>query len=141
MEASRHPPGCPDEARGCGAWAHPYEDALPRGPYALNPVLGLVVAHLRVDTLGGPPERQLAQSDEVSFAEEIVDGVLRLVRDVHLALAQTFDELVGRQVDEAHLGGLLKDVVGHSLAYDDARNLGNHVVEALEVLDVEGRVD
>ncbi len=50
-------------------------------------------------------------------------------------------QLLGRQVDEHHLVGLVEDPVGEGLAHADLGELEDRVVEALEVLDVDGRDD
>ena len=51
------------------------------------------------------------------------DGPLGLLGDVDLALAQPLEQVVGRQVDQLDLVGLLEDRVGHRLADDDAGDL------------------
>ena len=50
-------------------------------------------------------------------------------------------QLVGRQVHQLDLVGPLEHGVRHRLAHDDAGDLRDEVVEALEVLDVERGVD
>ena len=47
----------------------------------------------------------------------------------------------GREVDQLDVVGAVEDGVGHRLAHPDAGDLGHHVVQALDVLDVERRVD
>ncbi len=60
---------------------------------------------------------------------------------VDLALAQALQQVVGRDVDELHLVGLLEHGVRHRLLDLHPGDLRHHVVEALEVLDVERGVD
>ena len=64
-----------------------------------------------------------------------------LLGHVDLALPQALEQVVGRQVDQLDLVGSLEDRVGHGLAHGDAGDLRDDVVQALEVLDVERRVD
>ena len=64
-----------------------------------------------------------------------------LLRHIDLALAQALQQVVGRQVDQLDLVGLLDDAVGHRFADHDAGDLGHDVVEAFEVLDVDGGGD
>ena len=97
--------------------------------------------HLGVDAVGGAAEGQFAQGDQVRLLEEVLHGPLGLVGHVDLALGEPLQQLVGRQVDELDLVGPVEDGVGHGLADHDAGDLGDDVVEALEVLDVEGGVD
>ena len=118
------------------------EDALAGVPRLLDAVRGLVAAHLGLDALGRAAQRELAQGDEVSLLEEVPERARRrLVGDVDLALLQPLEELVDGQIDDAHLVRLVEHRVGHRLADDDAGDLRDDVVQALEVLDVERRED
>ena len=60
---------------------------------------------------------------------------------VDLAGAQPGDQRLGREVDEHDLVGLAEDAVGQRLPHPGPRELGDLVVERLEVLDVDGRED
>ena len=100
-----------------------------------------VHAHLRVHALGGAAQRELAQSDQVALAEEVLDGLLSLLGHVHLAVLEALEELVGRQIDQLDLVGLLEYRIRHGLADHDPGDLRDDVVEGLEVLHVHGRVD
>ena len=60
---------------------------------------------------------------------------------VDLARLQARDQLVGRRVDEDDLVGAVEEGVGQRLLDADAGDAADHVVEALEVLDVERRPD
>ena len=58
-------------------------------------------------------------------------------RHVDLAGVQAREQIVGRQVDELDLVGLVEDAVRHRLALLDAGDLRDQIVQALEMLDVE----
>ena len=60
---------------------------------------------------------------------------------IDLARAQPREQRLGREVEEDDLVGRRQHGVGHGLADPDAGQLGDLVVEALEVLDVHGRED
>ena len=64
----------------------------------------------------------------------------RLVRDVDFAFLQPFDELVRRDVDNLDLCHL-KDTIRNRFAYTDARERGNDVIKALDVLDIDRRIN
>jgi hypothetical protein len=66
-------------------------------------VLLAVDAHLGVHALGGAAQGQLTQGDEVALAEEVGQRLLRLAREIDLALAEALQERVGRQVDQLDL--------------------------------------
>ena len=108
------------------------------GPGVADAPLGHVAAHLRVDPLRRAPERQLAQRDQIALAEELLDGAARLLGNVDLPLAQPLLQHVGGDIHQLDLVGPLEHGVGHRLAHLDAGDLGDHVVQALEMLDVEG---
>ena len=97
--------------------------------------------HLRVHPLGGPSERQLAQRDQIALAEEVVDRLPGLLGDVDLAFLQALEEIIGRQVDQLDLVGALEHRIGHRLADDHPGDLRDQIVQALDVLDVQRRVD
>ena len=66
---------------------------------------------------------------------------LGLLGDVDLALLQALDQVVGRQVDQLDGVGPIEDRVRHRLAHAHVGDLRHHVVQALDVLDVDGGVD
>ena len=63
------------------------------------------------------------------------------VRRIDLAGAEALLERLGREVDEHDLVGLVQDAVRERLADAHAGELGDLVVQALEVLHVHGRDD
>ena len=71
----------------------------------------------------------------------MIDGLAGLLRDVDLAGLQPLEQLVGRQVHELDLVGSLEDRIRHRLANAHVGDLGDDVVQALDVLDVERGVD
>ena len=121
--------------------ADAHEQALRGGPRGLDALVATVLAHLGVDPFGGAAKRELAQGDEVPLAEERVGGAHGLGAEVDLALLEPLPQLVRGQIHEADLVGQLEHRVGHRLPYDHAGDLGHHVVEALDVLHVQGGVD
>ena len=100
-----------------------------------------VVDHLLVNPLRGAAQRQLAQRGQVAGLEIMADRALRLGRHVDLAFLQTLDQVFGREVDDFHVVGAVDDRIRHGLAHPDAGDLGDDVVEAFEMLDVERGVD
>ena len=65
------------------------------------------------------------------------EGPARLLRHIDLALFQPLDQLVGRQIDHLDLG-IIEDGIGHRFAHPHAGKAGDEVVQALDVLDIEG---
>ena len=102
-----------------------------------------MLAHVReqllVDPLGGAPQGQLAQRGQIAGREEMTNRALRLLRHIDLALIQPLDQVLGRKVDHFDVVGLIEHAVGHGLAHPDPGDPGDHVVEALDVLDVQRR--
>ena len=141
LHPRRHPRADPHQALGVRAGPDAHHEPLGDGPRHLDRVVVTVLAHLPVDALGGAPQRELAQGDQVPLAEEIPQGAGGGLGHVDLALVQPLDQLVGRQVDELDLVGLVEDPVRNRLPDADAGDLADDVVQAFQVLDVHRRVD
>ena len=94
-----------------------------------------------VDPLRRAPQGQLAQGREIGRREIVLERPLGLLGNVDLAFLQALDQVVGRQVDELDGIGAVEDGVGHRLAHAHARDLRHDVVQALDVLDIDGRID
>ena len=61
--------------------------------------------------------------------------------NVDLALPHTLYEVVGGQVDQFDGIGAIEYRVRHGFAHPHVRDLGDHVVEAFDVLDIDGGVN
>jgi hypothetical protein len=72
---------------------------------------------------------QLAQGDEVLAAEEFLDRAVDLVADVHLALAQPLEQVIGRDVDQLDFVGPFEDRIGDRLQHRNAGDLRDDVVQ------------
>ncbi|VEA72345.1 Uncharacterised protein [Serratia rubidaea] len=68
----------------------------------------------------------------------MLNGAFGVAGQIHLAFIQSPLQIVRRQVDQHHLGGLIEDVVGDGFAHAYAGNAADHVVQALQVLYVDG---
>ena len=64
-----------------------------------------------------------------------------LLGEVDLALLQPAQQIVGGQVRQLHLVGGVEHRIRDGLPHLNSGDLGDHVVQALEVLDVQGGVD
>ena len=100
-----------------------------------------VVEQLVVDALGGAPQRELPERREVAGRKEMLQGALGVTRQVDLAFPQPLQQVVGGDIDDLDVVGEVQDGIRHRLAHPDARDLRHDVVEALDVLDVQRRVD
>jgi hypothetical protein len=98
-------------------------------------------APLGLDVLGHLAQRDLAQRGQVLDPEEVVERGLDALLRVDLAGLQSRDQRLARQVDEHDLVGRGDHGVGHGLAHARPGELRHLVVEALEVLDVDGGED
>jgi hypothetical protein len=112
-----------------------------RADAGLGPIQTSRPSHLRVHPVGRAAQGQFAERDQVPFAEELLQGPGRLLRHVDPAFTQPFEQDLGRDVDQLDLVGALEHGVGHGLPHHHAGDLRHHVVQALEVLDVERGVD
>ena len=117
------------------------QDALARRPRPGDGVGLHVGEQLLVDALGGAAQRQLAQRGQIARREIMLERALGLLGDVDLALLQPLDQVVGREVDQLDGVGAVEHRIRHGLAHAHMRDLRDHVVEALDVLDVDRGVD
>ena len=137
IESGRELARAPDDALRNLVRADAGEQALGRRPGSFDRLLAQIVDHLVVDPLGGAAQRQLAQRRQIAGGEETLGRPSGRLRHIDLALVQALDELVGGQIDQNDVGGLLQHPVGNGLAHNDAGNARDNVGEALEMLDVE----
>ena len=100
-----------------------------------------LLEQLLVDPLRRAAQGELAQGREIGRREVVLERPLGLLGNVDLAFPKALDEVVGRQVDELDGIGAVEDGVGHRLAHAHARNLRHDIVQALDVLDVDGGID
>ena len=113
------------------------EDALARRPRPLDGLRLHAIDEVGVDALGGAAQGELAQRRQVLRLEEPLARPVGHVGHVDLALGEPLQKLLGRQVDQHDLVGLLEHAVGHGLAHLHPRDLLQDVVQPFEVLDVE----
>ena len=95
-------------------------------------------AHLIVHAVGGTAQRQLAKGNQITFAEKILDGAFGLPGKIDLSFVQALAQIVRGKVDEHHLIGGIKKGVRHRFAHLNAGYAADDVVEAFQVLNVNG---
>ncbi len=71
----------------------------------------------------------------------MLERPLGLFRDVDLAFLQPLDQLVRREIDDLDVVRLVEERIRHSFAHADASDLRHNIVQALDMLNVERRVD
>ena len=113
------------------------QHTLARLPGLGDAVTGAVLREALLDPVGDPEERQLAQRSQVAGAEVVAEGGVDALGRVDVAAREPRPDRLDREVDELQLVGAPHDLVGDRLALHDTGDLLHHVVEGLEVLDVE----
>ncbi|MNO58261.1 hypothetical protein D3C76_488160 [compost metagenome] len=103
--------------------------------------LAIAVGQVGIDLGGGRLHGQFTQGGQVGLREVRIDGRPRLLRHVHLAFAQAFEQLAGRQVDQYQFESFLQHPVRQGFTHLHAGDVADLVVEALQVLHVDGGVD
>src|SRR5262245_6047578 len=71
----------------------------------------------------------------------MLERALGLLGHVDLALLQALDQIVWREIDELDGVGAIEHRVRHGLAHAHMRDLRDHVVEALDMLDIDGGIN
>ncbi len=135
----RDPCGAPDEMIAAWRACERDEHALARLPRPVDAVPDPVGGERLVDTIGKPEERELAERGEVALPEVVPERRVDALRRVDVAVGHAPTQGLGRRVNELDLIGAADPRVGHRLLLLDARDAFDHVVEALEVLDVHRR--
>ena len=123
------------------ATANGHEDPLARRPRLLDTLLAAVLLETIVDLIGEPQKRELAKRREVPLAEELAERRIHGRGPIHLPLPQPHAQRIGAQVDQLDLLRFAQDRIGNRLVLHVARNVRDHVVEGLKVLNVHGRDD
>ncbi len=118
-----------------------YEDSFGRRPGAWDRMRAHVAAHLLIHMAGQVAQRYLTEGGQVANPEEFLNRPRRLVRDIDFSFSKALDQLVGGEVHEFGLVRAFDDAIRHGLSDGDAGDLGHDVVETLDVLHVERRVD
>src|SRR3984893_16204875 len=108
-------------------------------PDALDGLVGAIGLNVIFDTIGGAAKRKLAQRHEVALAEEISRSAFDLLGHVDLARLEACQQLVGRNVDQDNIVGLVEKRIGDGFPHADAGYAADDVVQALQMLDVERR--
>ncbi len=141
IELVRQPPRALDHLRGIVAAADAGEHRLARAPYRLHRFGLAPRAHVVIDAFGGAAQRKLAQRDQIALAEKMARGVARLLGQIDPALLEPPQQLVGRQVHQHDLVGAIEHRVGHGFPDPDAGDAADRLVQAVQVLDVDGGPD
>ena len=141
MQPVRQPLGIAHEASRARVLADADQDALARCPGARNGAGLHLSEQLLVDPLGGAAQRELAQRRQVGGREKMLERALGLSRNVNLAFLEPLDQVVGREIDQLDGVGAVEDGIRHGLAHAHMGDLGDDVVQAFDVLDVDGRID
>ena len=115
------------------------DDALAGLPGVGDLVVFAVLLQRRVDLVGQPQQGELAQCRQVALAEVVGQRRVDALRRVDVAVSQPAPQRFRRDVDQLDLVGGAHDLVGHRLLLLDAGDLGDDVVEAFQVLDVDRR--
>ncbi len=117
------------------------QDGVAGMPDLLQALVVAPGAHLGVNAVGGAPESQLAQGDQVALAEKVLDSALGLAAHIDLALVQALTKIVRGQVHQHHVVGGVKKGIRHGLPHLDPGHAAHHIVQALQMLHVEGGKD
>ena len=115
--------------------------AFARGGSARRIVVRGLRRNCAIDAFRDLPQGDFTQHRELFGLEEVFQRPLDLVGRVDLARFKAIDEILDRQIDVDHLIGPLQDRIGHGFAHEYAGRLLDHLIEAFEMLHVEGADD
>ena len=66
---------------------------------------------------------------------------LRAFAKIDFSLGEPPEQLIGRKIDENNFVGLIENSVWHRLAHTDLADFLDNVIEAFEMLDIDGGPD
>ena len=141
MQTIRQPLGVAHQPGAARVLADADQNAFARRPWALDGVRLHFGEQLLVDAVGGAAQSEFAQRREIGRRKEMLERALGLPGDVDFSFFQSLDQIVRRQVDQFDGVGAIEHRVRHRLAHAHMGDLRHHVVEAFDVLDVDGGVD
>ena len=118
---------------------HGDDHPLPGLPGVGDLVLGPVLGQRGVDMVGQPQQRKLAQRREVARAKVVAQCRVDLFRCVDVSVRHSALQRLRCDVNQLDLGCAAHNQVWHGFALEHAGDLLDDVVEALQVLDVDGR--
>ena len=100
-----------------------------------------VTAHIVFHMLGGTPQCNFTQRNQVALAEKVLRCALGLLRPVDLAGLEAGQQLIGRHIDQHDFIGFVEHGVRHGLMHANAGDGAHCAVEAFKVLHIERRPD
>ena len=133
------PERTPDKGFGLRPAGDGHDHPLAGLPCVGDVFVGAVFGECRVDLVGQPQQRHFTQGGEVARPEVVGQRGIDTLRGVHVAVRQPAPQCFRCDVDQFDLVGGADDLVGHLLLLLDAGDLGDDVVEAFQVLDVDRR--
>ena len=95
-------------------------------------------AHLLIDAVGGAAQGQLAQRNQIALAEKVFDSALGLAADVDFALIEPLAQIVRGEVHQHHVVRGVKEGIGNRLPHLHAGDPADDVIQAFQMLDVNG---
>ena len=141
IEAGGHPLGGADHPVGAPAGADADEEPLGGRPRFVDRPLPAGRLHIGVDPPSGLAEGELPERLQVRLLEEPSERPLGLFGEINPPGLQAFEQFFRGEVHQFQFVGLVEDAVGHGLPDRNPGDLADHVVEAVDVLDVERRPD
>ncbi len=116
-------------------------DPLARRPRPGDRFGAHIARDIGIDMLRRPPQRHFAQGGEIAFAKKPAERPLRRLRRIDPPLDKPRPQLRRREIDHLDVGGEREHAVGDGLGDAHAGDAGDGIVQALEMLDIEGRPD
>ena len=97
--------------------------------------------HLLIDPLCGTAEGKFTQRIEVPLVEKLLDCPRCHIRDVDFPVPQPLEKFRRGKIDNFDLGCFIDHPVRNCFSHEHAGNLGNNIIEALDMLDIQRCVD
>ena len=104
-------------------------------------LVGAVLGQCGIDLIGQPQQRKLPQRRQVAGPKVVVQRCVDAVTAEHIAVSDPAPQCFRGDVHQLDLVGRAHDLVGDALLLGDAGDMTDDIVQALQVLDVDGADD
>lgn len=94
-------------------------------------------AHLLIYAIGSTAQCQFAQGDQITFAEKMFNGALRLPGNIDFAFFQSLAQIVQGKSTSTTSSAASKRI-GHGLPYLNSGDAADHIIQTFQMLNVDG---
>jgi len=116
-----------------------HHDTFTGAPGVCDSLLRAILLQCRIHLVREPQQSEFAEGGQVSESEIVAERGIHPSGGIHLSLAEAIPQGLGCQVDQLDLLCASQHGIRDRLLLHHAGDLANDIVEAFDVLDIDGR--